>query len=141
MRSSTKSIGAASEPDFSSLDRSAASWLLRPVVWNSLLNTPWMVATDTTSSLMRVLRTSLPSTIFTSGRRSMYTTAIGLPTFSLVKSNMRWPPALLRRTDTVGEPLRWSKPVVAPTSWSPEAITRLLSRIGMGLPSGPRSRR
>ncbi|KAG1243654.1 hypothetical protein G6F68_015748 [Rhizopus microsporus] len=45
-RSSTKSIGAASEPDFSSLARSSASFFCRPVVWKFLPNTPLMLATE-----------------------------------------------------------------------------------------------
>ena len=73
--------------------------------------------------------------------RSMYTTAIGLPTFSMVNSTMRWPPTALSVTATIGEPSCWSKPLAASTSWSPEAMTRFLSRIGIGLPSGPVSRR
>ena len=40
----------------------------------------------------------------------MYTTAIGLPTFSLVKSNMRWPPTLLSAPTPSGVPFCGSKP-------------------------------
>ena len=100
-----------------------------------------MVAALITCSLVRVLRTSLPSTIVTCGIRSMYTTAICLPTLALVKSSMRWPPMPLSVTDTIGVPDCESKPERASTSWSPVAITRLLSRIGMGLPSTPTSLR
>ena len=75
------------------------------MVWKSRPNTPWMVASLMTSSLVRVVRTSLPSMVRTSGMRSTNTTAIRLPTFWLVKSNMRWPPMALSRTDTIGVPL------------------------------------
>ena len=54
---------------------------------------------------------------------------------------MRWPPTLFRRTLTAGVPVCESKNEVAFCSCSPEAITRLLSRIGIGLPSGPVSLR
>ena len=72
VRSSTKSIGAASAPARSSRARSAPSFMLsRPVVWKSRPSVLWMVATEITCSLVRVVRTSLPSMIFTSGTRSM----------------------------------------------------------------------
>ncbi|MOA52610.1 hypothetical protein D3C78_1759380 [compost metagenome] len=70
-RSSTKSIGAASEPDFSSLARSSASFFCRPVVWKFLPNTPLMLATEITSSLTLKPRTSWPSTTVTVGTRSV----------------------------------------------------------------------
>ncbi len=43
-RSSTTSIGAASEPERSSSARSRASPAVRPVIWKCVPNTPRMVA-------------------------------------------------------------------------------------------------
>ena len=75
-RSSTMSTGAASEPARSSSASSLAVFIdSNPVVWKRGPNTPCSVASLITSSVTFALRTSLPSTTFTSGTRSMYTTA------------------------------------------------------------------
>ncbi len=129
-RSSTMFMGAASEPDLSSSARLVASDWVRPVVWKFLPNTPCTVALLMTISLVLEVCTSLPSTVFTSGMRSMYTTAIGLPTFLVVKSNMRVAAAESSSTLTVGWPDCESKPALALSIWSPEAITCFLSTIG-----------
>ena len=54
---------------------------------------------------------------------------------------MRWPPTLLSRTRTAGVPDCESKNELASCRCSPDAITRLLSSTGIGLPSGPISLR
>jgi hypothetical protein len=59
--------------------------------------------------------------------RSLNSTAIGLPTFLLVKSSMRLPPALSSRTEAAGW-LFSSTVAAASISSDPLAITSRFSR-------------
>ena len=61
-RSCTTSIGAASEPERSISDRSRASPLDSPVTWNCGPNTPRIVATLMTFSLLVSRSTFWPLT-------------------------------------------------------------------------------
>ena len=106
VRSSMISMGAASAPARSSSARSRASAVLSsPVIWKRLPSRSRMTAMLMTSSIVRRLRTSRPSTRRTSVLFSMNTTAMLRPILSFVRSEKSRAPFPSRVMKTAGEPV------------------------------------
>ncbi len=131
VRSSTMSMGAARAPARSRRARSRASRVdSRPVIWKRLDRGSRITAMLMTSSFLRWMRWTLPSTRRVSVLVSMKTTAMGLPTLSLVASNMARAPLPSRVMNTAGLPLCWSIPEAASMMDSPVMMIRLLRSTG-----------
>ena len=98
--------GAGKAPARSRIERSFAACTVNPPeIWPD----PPMMGSRITGAEI----TSLSSTM-----------ANGLPTFSWVIWANRRAPLLLKRKETTGSPVRWSKPGCASVRSSPETTTR-----------------